>query len=117
MTDDLHRSHPPATSPSIEDPAHTRPVTCNFTMHTAQWQYFGSRPADSRLHDMSRLLKGQLAELAAELSVSPDGPRREPARTLHRPGHLAGIPRNTLSSGQGYADRFAPGASSIKLPP
>ncbi|MFJ1656464.1 ATP-dependent nuclease [Streptomyces sp. NPDC088337] len=43
----------------------------------AQWQYFGSRPADSRLHDMSRLLKGQLAELAAELSVSPDGPRRD----------------------------------------
>ncbi|MFJ4031547.1 ATP-dependent nuclease [Streptomyces griseoluteus] len=42
-----------------------------------QWQFFGSRPADSRLHDMSRLLKGQLAELAAEFSVSPDGPRRD----------------------------------------
>lgn len=37
MTDDLHRSHPPATGTSIENPAHTRPVTCNFTMHTAQW--------------------------------------------------------------------------------
>ncbi|WSG28267.1 reverse transcriptase domain-containing protein [Streptomyces europaeiscabiei] len=35
LTDDLHRSHPPVTSPSIENPAHTRPVTCNFTMHTA----------------------------------------------------------------------------------
>ncbi|PBC92599.1 hypothetical protein BX281_0277 [Streptomyces sp. Ag82_O1-15] len=35
MTNDLHRSHPPATSTSIENPAHTRPVSCNFTMHTA----------------------------------------------------------------------------------
>ncbi|MEU0254735.1 hypothetical protein ABZ299_19990 [Streptomyces sp. NPDC006184] len=34
-----------------------------------QWQHFGPRPADSRLHDMTRLLKGQLAELAAEFSV------------------------------------------------
>ncbi|WSG28152.1 transposase [Streptomyces europaeiscabiei] len=36
LTDDLHGSHPPATSPSIENPAHTRSMTCNFTMHTAQ---------------------------------------------------------------------------------
>ncbi|MCX4966286.1 sugar nucleotide-binding protein [Streptomyces sp. NBC_00654] len=36
MTDDLRRSHPPTTSTSIPNPAHTRPVTCNFTMHSAQ---------------------------------------------------------------------------------
>jgi hypothetical protein len=37
MTDDLHRSYPPAASPSIPSAAHNRPVTCNFTMHTAHW--------------------------------------------------------------------------------
>jgi hypothetical protein len=34
LTGDLRRSHPPATSTSISAPAHTRPVTSNFTMHT-----------------------------------------------------------------------------------
>jgi hypothetical protein len=37
ITDDLRRSHPPTTSTSIPNPTHTRAVTCNFTMHTAQW--------------------------------------------------------------------------------
>ncbi|KPI01768.1 hypothetical protein OK006_7957 [Actinobacteria bacterium OK006] len=36
MTDDLHRSHPPTTSTSIPNPAHTRPMTSNITMHSAQ---------------------------------------------------------------------------------
>lgn len=36
MPDDLHRSHPPTTSTSTPNPTHTRPVTSNFTMHTAQ---------------------------------------------------------------------------------
>ncbi|MEV5989215.1 hypothetical protein AB0L85_30210 [Streptomyces sp. NPDC052051] len=38
-----------------------------------QWQYFGSRPADSRLHDLTRLLKGELAKLVTEFSLSPAG--------------------------------------------
>jgi hypothetical protein len=46
MTDDLHRSHPPATSPGIENPAHTRPVTCNFTMHTAHCCAVGDQAGD-----------------------------------------------------------------------
>ena len=33
---DLGGRHPPANSPSIPNPAHTSPVTCNFTMHSAQ---------------------------------------------------------------------------------
>lgn len=37
LTDDLHRGHPPVTSPSTPEPAHTRPTTCSFTMHTAHW--------------------------------------------------------------------------------
>lgn len=37
MTDDLHRSHQPTTSTSAPNPAHTRPVTSNFAMHTAHW--------------------------------------------------------------------------------
>ncbi|WP_308020022.1 hypothetical protein [Streptomyces sp. SP2-10] len=40
---------------------------------TARWEYFGSRPADSRLHDVGRMLKGELAELAAEFSLTPAG--------------------------------------------
>jgi sensor histidine kinase regulating citrate/malate metabolism len=35
LTDDLDGSHTHTTSPSIPNPAHTRPMTCNFTMHTA----------------------------------------------------------------------------------
>ncbi|SNX66686.1 transposase [Streptomyces sp. TLI_55] len=35
VTDDLRRSHPPTTSPSTPNPAHTRHLTCGFTMHTA----------------------------------------------------------------------------------
>ncbi|MCX4908637.1 hypothetical protein OHA11_30865 [Streptomyces sp. NBC_00878] len=35
VTDDLRRSHPLTTSTSIPNPAHTRPVTYNFTMHSA----------------------------------------------------------------------------------
>ncbi|MGC0344360.1 hypothetical protein RKD20_009482 [Streptomyces sp. SLBN-8D4] len=40
MTDDLYQSHLPATSMSIPMPTHTRPVTRNFSLLTAQW----SRP-------------------------------------------------------------------------
>ncbi|WP_328936271.1 hypothetical protein OG288_44140 [Streptomyces tauricus] len=40
---------------------------------TARWEYFGSRPADSRLHDVGRLLKGELAELVTEFSLTPAG--------------------------------------------
>ncbi|MFF1475056.1 ATP-dependent nuclease [Streptomyces mirabilis] len=40
----------------------------------ASWQYFGSQPADSRLHDVDRLLKDDLAELVTEFGLSPDGP-------------------------------------------
>lgn len=36
LTDDLQRSHPPSTSTSIQNPAHTRPVTSNFTIHTTR---------------------------------------------------------------------------------
>lgn len=36
-SDDLHHGHRPPTSMSTPNPAHTRPVTCNFTMHSAQW--------------------------------------------------------------------------------
>ncbi|WP_234437159.1 hypothetical protein [Streptomyces maremycinicus] len=35
VIDDLHRSHRPTTSTSIPNPAHTRPVTSNFTMHSS----------------------------------------------------------------------------------
>ncbi|MFF1263562.1 ATP-dependent endonuclease [Streptomyces sp. NPDC058321] len=44
---------------------------------TARWEYFGSRPADNRLHDVGRLLKGELAELVAEFSLSPAGALKE----------------------------------------
>ncbi|MFD6491751.1 ATP-dependent endonuclease [Streptomyces sp. NPDC060188] len=44
---------------------------------TARWEYFGSRPADSRLHDVGRMLKGELAELAAEFSLTPAGSLKE----------------------------------------
>jgi hypothetical protein len=40
---------------------------------TARWEYFGSRPADSRLHDVGRMLKGELAELVTEFSLTPAG--------------------------------------------
>ncbi|MEU2297838.1 hypothetical protein [Streptomyces antibioticus] len=40
LTDDLHRSHPPTTSMSTSTPPHTRPVNCNFTMHTAHWGWW-----------------------------------------------------------------------------
>jgi hypothetical protein len=40
---------------------------------TARWEYYGSRPADSRLHDVTRLLKGELSKLVAEFSLSPSG--------------------------------------------
>jgi hypothetical protein len=39
----------------------------------AQWQYFGSQPADSRLHDLDRLLKNGLVELVTEFGLSPTG--------------------------------------------
>ncbi|MFI6281799.1 hypothetical protein [Streptomyces sp. NPDC050988] len=39
----------------------------------AQWQYFGSQPADSRLHDLDRLLKHGLAELVTEFGLAPAG--------------------------------------------
>ncbi|MCX5602964.1 hypothetical protein OOK29_33005 [Streptomyces phaeochromogenes] len=39
----------------------------------AQWQYFGSQPADSRLHDLDRLLKNGLVELVTEFGLSPAG--------------------------------------------
>jgi hypothetical protein len=35
VTDDLHHNHSPATSMSTSNTAHTRLVTCNFTMHSA----------------------------------------------------------------------------------
>ncbi|MGW7786098.1 ATP-dependent nuclease [Streptomyces tricolor] len=38
-----------------------------------QWQYFGSRPSDSRLHNLPRLLKNELADLVAEFSLTPAG--------------------------------------------
>lgn len=44
---------------------------------TARWEYFGSRPADSRLHDVGRMLKGELAELVAEFSLVPAGPLKD----------------------------------------
>jgi len=37
MTDDLHQSHPPATSTSIPMPTHTSPVTSNLSLHTFHW--------------------------------------------------------------------------------
>ncbi|GAB2766703.1 hypothetical protein GCM10027072_77040 [Streptomyces bullii] len=42
----------------------------------AQWQYFGSQPADSRLHDLGRMLKNDLAALVAEFGLSPAGSLR-----------------------------------------
>jgi hypothetical protein len=36
MTDDLHRSHLPATSTSIPMPTYTSPVTSKLSLHTAQ---------------------------------------------------------------------------------
>ncbi|MDX3213952.1 hypothetical protein PV318_00035 [Streptomyces sp. ME02-6991-2B] len=39
----------------------------------ARWEYFGSRPSDSRLHDPGRLLKGELAHLVAEFGLTPTG--------------------------------------------
>ncbi|MGW2787029.1 ATP-dependent nuclease [Streptomyces populi] len=44
---------------------------------TARWEYYGSRPADSRLHDVGRKLKGELAELVAEFSLAPAGSLKE----------------------------------------
>lgn len=44
---------------------------------TARWEYYGSRPVDSRLHDVARLLKGELAELVAEFSLNPAGPLKD----------------------------------------
>ncbi|GGY73103.1 ATP-dependent nuclease [Streptomyces xanthochromogenes] len=44
---------------------------------TARWEYFGSRPADSRLHDVGRMLKNELAELVAEFSLTPSGSLKE----------------------------------------
>lgn len=43
----------------------------------ARWEHFGSRPADSRLHDLGRLLKGELAELVTEFGLSPAGTRKD----------------------------------------
>ncbi|MGQ4361744.1 hypothetical protein ACN6LD_003261 [Streptomyces sp. SAS_272] len=44
---------------------------------TARWEYYGSRPADSRLHDVGRKLKTELAELVAEFSLIPAGPLKD----------------------------------------
>ncbi|MFF8195760.1 ATP-binding protein [Streptomyces bobili] len=35
--DDLRHGHRPPTGTSTQLAIHTRPVTCDFTMHTAQW--------------------------------------------------------------------------------
>ncbi|MEU9925244.1 AAA family ATPase [Streptomyces griseoluteus] len=43
----------------------------------ARWQFFGSRPADSRLHDPGRLLKPELAQLVTEFGLSPTGSLKE----------------------------------------
>ncbi|MFC9680830.1 ATP-dependent endonuclease [Streptomyces sp. NPDC056948] len=43
----------------------------------ARWEYFGSRPADSRLHDLGRLLKGELNELVTEFDLAPAGPLKD----------------------------------------
>ncbi|WP_306414772.1 MULTISPECIES: hypothetical protein [unclassified Streptomyces] len=42
----------------------------------ARWQYFGSQPADSRLHDLGRMLKNDLAALVTEFGLSPAGSLR-----------------------------------------
>lgn len=39
----------------------------------ARWEHFGSQPADSRLHNLGRLLKDELAELVAEFDLAPAG--------------------------------------------
>ncbi|WP_328545504.1 hypothetical protein [Streptomyces platensis] len=41
------------------------------------WEYFGSQPADSRLHGLDRLLKPALAALVAEFGLTPAGPLKE----------------------------------------
>lgn len=56
LTGDLHRSHPPAPSVSAPTLVHTRPATCYFTMHTAQWSPTrGSPPTTPRLHRVNLL--------------------------------------------------------------
>lgn len=37
-SNDLHHGHPPTTSTSVPPTLHTRAVTCNFTMRSAQWR-------------------------------------------------------------------------------
>lgn len=81
MTDDLHRSHPRATDTSIENPAHTGPVTCNFTMRTAHWPPFCST-ASNRCDSMplNHRLKAQSPTLAQLVHVFGD-PLRSGLRT------------------------------------
>src|SRR5690242_17803717 len=38
LPDDLHHGHRPPTATSTQRAIHARPVTCDFTMHTAQWR-------------------------------------------------------------------------------
>ncbi|MFH8574026.1 ATP-dependent nuclease [Streptomyces sp. NPDC017993] len=43
----------------------------------ACWEYFGSQPADSRLHGLGRLLKPALAALVTEFGLTPAGALKE----------------------------------------
>jgi hypothetical protein len=96
-SDDLHHRHPPTTSPSIPNPAHTRPVTSNFTMHSAHCGHPSDRrnrpaptSAASRGHEHSHGQQASSHRVKITNSIRNRGQHEFPDRRHERGRVVAG---------------------------